>query len=68
MHDCKYGCVKPQNNGDFWENKRQATVKRDAENLRLLEAEGWRVLIVWECWCKDLGKLEKQLQDFMLLD
>jgi DNA mismatch endonuclease (patch repair protein) len=65
MHDCKYGAVRPENNADFWEDKRQATVKRDAENLKLLESEGWHVFVVWECWCKDLGGLEKQLQDFM---
>lgn len=68
MHDCKYGRVKPENNADFWENKRRATIKRDAKNLQLLEAEGWRVLVVWECWCRDIGKLENKLLDFMMHD
>ncbi len=66
MHNCKYGCVKPKSNADFWEIKRQATVRRDNKNQLLLEADGWKVLVVWECWCNDIEILETQLLDFLL--
>jgi len=65
MHDCKYGKVKPKNNSEFWEKKRQATVKRDMKNLRKLKNEGWQVLVVWECECRDEEKLTKTLVNFL---
>ena len=65
MHNCKYGNVKPKNNAEFWEKKRQSTVKRDEENIRKLKNLGWRTLIVWECWCKHSTHLEKILKEFM---
>ena len=67
MHDCKKGQQAPINNSEFWENKRNATIKRDAENLRLLKADGWNVL-VWECECKDIEALEAILIEFMGID
>ena len=65
MHDCKKGQQVPQTNSEFWEKKREATVKRDAENFKLLESHGWKVFVVWECACGDLGKLENHLLEFM---
>jgi len=49
MHDCAYGRVKPKTNAEFWQKKRDANTGRDRRNIAALAAEGWRVLIVWEC-------------------
>ena len=68
MHDCKKGQQTPKTNCEFWENKRNATVKRDAENLRLLESDGWNVLVVWECMCEYVEALESTLIEFMELN
>ncbi len=38
----------PKNNWDFWERKLRRSRERDAENTHRLEAEGWRVLRLWE--------------------
>lgn len=48
-HDCRYGRVVPKTNAEFWREKRAATVERDREKARQLEALGWRVLEYWEC-------------------
>ena len=48
-HDCRYGRVVPKTNAGFWREKRAATVERDREKARQLEALGWRVLEYWEC-------------------
>ena len=49
MHKgCKY-FVWPKNNAEFWENKIEKTVARDATEYEQLRLSGWRVLIVWEC-------------------
>lgn len=49
------GCrraVEPKSNVDFWRNKLQNNIRRDAENHALLRSLGWRVLVVWECACR----------------
>ncbi len=66
MHKCKYGKVKPKTNAAFWENKRLGNVKRDKKVIRELETNGWQVLIVWECWVKDIYLLKKKLSSFLI--
>ena len=39
----------PSTNQDYWVPKLKATKVRDARNLRALQQEGWRVLILWQC-------------------
>jgi DNA mismatch endonuclease (patch repair protein) len=65
MHKCKYGCVVPATNPEFWSAKRQSNVDRDKRNLQYLRKAGWKVLIVWECETRDSSKLEKKLQRFL---
>lgn len=65
MHDCRYGRVVPATNADFWKTKRLANAARDRRNLAKLEAEGWSVLIVWECTTKDLAHLERTISRFL---
>lgn len=48
---CKYA-VLPASNQDYWLPKLKRNIERDAENLRLLESDGWHVVIVWECELK----------------
>lgn len=46
------GCSKattPKSNTEYWIAKFDRNVERDAENLQRLEADGWRVHVVWEC-------------------
>jgi len=48
-HDCPRGARKPKTNADYWATKISRNRARDAEVQTRLEAEGWRVLAVWEC-------------------
>ena len=44
------GCCKiPQTNRDFWVGKIRRNQERDQENDRLLQDNGWQVIVVWEC-------------------
>jgi DNA mismatch endonuclease (patch repair protein) len=52
MHRCRYGRVVPATNRDFWQQKRSANKQRDVRNRKALQAAGWDVLIVWECWTR----------------
>lgn len=65
MHKCRYGKVKPKTRADFWQNKRMGNVLRDRKNLAALKREEWQVLVVWECWTRDLVSLQKRLETFL---
>lgn len=55
-HDgCKVAAT-PKSNTEFWIEKFERNVARDARSRELLEAQGWRVVIVWEC---ELGSRRK---------
>jgi DNA mismatch endonuclease (patch repair protein) len=47
-HDCHL-FRWPKGNAEFWQAKISGNVERDRRTLDTLVAQGWRVLIVWEC-------------------
>lgn len=47
-HGCPQHSTTPKTNRDFWEQKLRRNRERDVENTQWLEAEGWRVLRLWE--------------------
>jgi DNA mismatch endonuclease (patch repair protein) len=62
--NCRRG-NKPKSNNEYWDAKLARNVERDAENVRLLESEGWHVLIIWECELKDLDSVLKKFLVFI---
>jgi DNA mismatch endonuclease, patch repair protein len=56
---------KPKSNNSYWDAKLSRNVERDASNLRLLEAQGWSVLTVWECETKNVEQLKSRLSSFL---
>jgi DNA mismatch endonuclease (patch repair protein) len=50
---------------NYWRTKREKNRQRDRAHLRSLRAADWRVLVVWECWTRDLARLRKRLVDFL---
>ena len=56
IHGCFWhrhpGCRKttmPASRIEFWRDKFDATVKRDAKAREELHRAGWTVLVIWEC-------------------
>lgn len=47
-HGCPQHSTIPKNNRDFWVQKLRRNTERDVENTQWLEAQGWRVLRIWE--------------------
>ena len=43
----------PKSRTDSWKKKFSENVARDKRNQLALRAEGWRVLIIWECETKN---------------
>ena len=64
MHKCRYGRVRPKTNATFWQTKRLGNVERDNKNIATLKLHGWKVLVIWECWTRNLELLEKRLAGF----
>ena len=58
-HDC-YLFKVPATRTDFWLNKIGKNVERDKRDLSMLIAQGWRVLIVWECALRGRLKLRRR--------
>ena len=54
-HDC-YLFKVPATRTDFWLDKIGKNAARDKRDIATLVAQGWRVLIVWECALR--GKLK----------
>lgn len=50
-HDCGR-FVWPSSNVEYWHNKINRNVERDAKNAVLLAEAGWQVLTIWECELK----------------
>jgi len=48
---CRYTTI-PKANAEFWEQKFQGNVDRDARHAAMLREGGWRVGVVWECALK----------------
>jgi len=65
QHNCRHGRISPVSNVSYWRTKRGKNKQRDKEHLRPLRAAGWKVLVVWECWTKDMARLRKRLTDFL---
>ena len=53
----------PTSNESFWKEKLQQNVERDRINQEKLRADGWNVIIVWEC---DITKRFNATMDIVL--
>ena len=45
-------CKIPSTNREFWVEKIRRNRERDQENYRVLQENGWQVIVVWECQLK----------------
>ena len=59
-------CKIPQSNRDFWVKKIMRNRERDEENYRLLQENGWHVIVVWECQLTP-KRLEHTMREVELL-
>lgn len=63
-HSCRKA-HQPKTNEAYWSPKLRGNQERDARHLEQLNAAGWRVLTIWECELKDMGKIERRLIRFL---
>ncbi|MYB77835.1 MAG: DNA mismatch endonuclease Vsr [Chloroflexi bacterium] len=55
----------PKSNLDYWKPKLTRTRMRDQEHVAALEADGWRVLVVWECHLRNLEDALSRISGFL---
>ena len=59
-------CKIPTTNREFWVAKIRRNQERDRENYRVLQENGWHVIVIWECQLT-AKKLEHTMQEVMVL-
>lgn len=64
-HSCKNGQSMPSTRPGFWKNKFDKNVERDARQIDSLLADGWSVLVVWECELAQREKLATRMDSFL---
>lgn len=53
-HRCLYcNPPMPKSHSKFWKEKFKKNIERDIRKIRLLNKEGWKTLVVWECQIKN---------------
>lgn len=55
VHDCDL-FKWPSSKKAFWKTKLKENRKRDIANISSLQELGWRVLVIWECAYRGVGK------------
>lgn len=56
---------RPKSRQDYWNQKLDRNVQRDARNQDLLTMNDWKVLTVWECETKSMDQLGRRLLAFL---
>lgn len=57
---------RPDTHKEFWNRKIEGNIKRDEKVGRQLRSLGWKLLVLWQCQTRDIEKLLKSLERFML--
>lgn len=47
-HKCPRCYVEPKSRKEFWLPKIEKNVRKDIENKKILEKNGWKVMVLWE--------------------
>lgn len=58
---CRYATT-PATNSEFWQKKFDQNVARDKKVQEKLKADGWNVIVVWECELSRKADCEERLQ------
>jgi DNA mismatch endonuclease, patch repair protein len=72
VHGCFWhrhrGCKRtrmPASRREYWARKFATNVERDEKNQRLLQGQGWSVLVIWECETDERPLLAGRLRSFL---
>jgi DNA mismatch endonuclease (patch repair protein) len=63
-HDCGLAYT-PKTRAAFWKEKFARNVERDRDNRWQLVAQGWKVLVIWQCELESTRRLSSRLVRFL---
>lgn len=63
-HGCRIG-RPPKSRLDYWLPKLARNVERDRAKTQAIEAQGWQVLVVWQCQLAETNTLQRLLREFL---
>lgn len=55
----------PKTREAFWKAKFDANQARDRRDIAALHAQGWKVLVIWECEAKQGVQLTERIRTFI---
>ncbi|MGH9455541.1 MAG: very short patch repair endonuclease [Terriglobia bacterium] len=55
----------PKSRASYWRPKLARNKRRDRRNEKRLRAQGWDVLILWECELADVSALRRSIRAFL---
>jgi len=61
---CRGGRM-PLTRSQYWRPKLERNKERDGRSVADLNRLGWDVLVVWECWLKDIGQTSVAIKAFL---
>lgn len=64
-HDCPRGNRSPKANSDYWRVKIERNRERDLSHTAKLEADGWKILIIWECQLGNDEEVISRIRSFL---
>lgn len=66
-HNCKRGARQPRQNAEYWIQKISHNKERDIKEQEILQAMGWKVLVIWECQLKLKNReaVDQQIMTFL---
>lgn len=56
----------PKSNKEYWIEKIQKNMKRDARNILILRKEGWQIIVIWECEIKNILSENSSIQKMFI--
>lgn len=64
-HNCKEGIRRPKSRKDYWYSKIERNQQRDKTQQAMLESQGWRVLVIWECELQNCDTVAERIKCFL---
>jgi DNA mismatch endonuclease, patch repair protein len=55
----------PKSRIEYWHPKLLKNRRRDRQNEKLLQADGWEVLTIWECEVKEAKLARQRIAEFL---
>lgn len=55
----------PRTRAEFWTEKFERNVIRDAAARKMLKRDGWKIMTIWECQVAKEAKLKRRIKNFL---